>query len=86
MQEADLARGICGAHGGYKTAEMRDDRRIGGGCRLREGPGERVDGVSPEQPQSFEYQRRPVWTTAAQQDEEKWRRTVEQGTERFMAK
>ena len=30
-QEADLARGICGAHREYETAEVRDVRRIGGG-------------------------------------------------------
>ena len=36
MQEADLVRGICGTHGGYKTAEVRDVRKIvlvgGAGC------------------------------------------------------
>ena len=30
-QEADLVRGICGAHGGYETAEVPDVRIIGGG-------------------------------------------------------
>ena len=32
-QEADLVCGICGAHGGYETAEVRDVWRIGGGAR-----------------------------------------------------
>ena len=42
MQETDLVREICGAHGGYETAEVRNVRRIGGrrgliDVRLREG-------------------------------------------------
>ena len=69
---------ICGAHGGYETAQVRDVRRIGGGRGLRGGPGKRVDGVFPGRPQSFR-------TTAAQ-DEREWRRTAEQGAEHFMAK
>ena len=32
MQEADLVRGICGAHGGYETSEVPDVRNIGGGA------------------------------------------------------
>ena len=36
-QEADLVRGICGAHGGYETAEVRDVWRIGGGSGLLGG-------------------------------------------------
>ena len=60
MQEADLVCGICGAHGGYKTAEVRDVRRNGGGRGLCGGPGKRVDGVFPGRPQSFRHQRRPV--------------------------
>ena len=60
MQEADLDRGICGAHGGYDTAEVHNVRRIGGGCGLRGGPGNRVDGVFPGRPHSFRHQRRPV--------------------------
>ena len=35
-QKADLVCGICGAHGGYGTAEVRDARRIGGGRGLEE--------------------------------------------------
>ena len=31
MQKTNLVRGICGAHGGYETTEVRDVRRIGGG-------------------------------------------------------
>ena len=33
-QEADVFCGICGADGGYKTAEVRDVRRNGGGRGL----------------------------------------------------
>ena len=39
---------------------MRDVRRIGGGRRLRGGPGKRVYGVFPGRTQSFRHQRRPV--------------------------
>ena len=53
-QEADLVRGVCGAHGGYETAEVRDVRRNGWKA------GKTVDGVSPGRPQSFRHQRRPV--------------------------
>ena len=52
-QEADIVRGICGAHGGYETtAEVRNVRRIGGGRGLRGGSGKR--GVSGR-PQSFRH-------------------------------
>ena len=80
----DLVCGICGAHGGYETPEVRDVRRVGGGRGLYGGPGKRVDGMFPGRPQSFRHQRRP-WTTAAQGEGE-WRRTAEQGPEHFMAK
>ena len=60
MQEVDLVRGICGAHGGYETPEVRDVRRMGGGRGLCWGPGKRVDGVFPGRPQSFRHQCRPV--------------------------
>ena len=43
-KEADLIRRICGAHGGYETAEMRDVRRFDGGRGLRKKSG---CGVSP---------------------------------------
>ena len=76
---------ICGAHGGYETAEVRDVRRIRGGRGLCGEPGKRVCmdcflddlrafGIHADQ-----------WTTAAQ-DEEEWRRTAKQKTENFMAK
>ena len=78
-QEADLVCRICGAHGGYGTAEVRDVRRNGGGGVLCGGPGKRMDGIFPVRPQSFRYQR-----TAAQ-DEGEWRRTAEQGAEHSMA-
>ena len=54
-QEADLVCGICGAHGGYETAEARDVRRNGGGRGLCGGAGKRVDGVFPGRPQSFRH-------------------------------
>ena len=59
-QEVDIARGICGAHGGYETTCVRAVRRIGGGRGIREEAGKRVDGVFPGRPQSFRYQLRPV--------------------------
>ena len=40
-------RGVCGAHRGHETAEVRDVRRTGGGRGLRGGAGKIVDGVSP---------------------------------------
>ena len=59
-QKADLVCGVCGAHGGYETAEVRDVRRNGWERRLYGGAGKRVDGVFPGRPQSFRHQRRPV--------------------------
>ena len=59
-EEADSVRGICGAHGRHRTAKMRDVRRTGEGCGLREGLGKRVDEVSTGRSQSFRYQRPPV--------------------------
>ena len=84
-QEADLIRGVCGAHGGYETAEERGVHIIGGGRGLRGGPGKRVDGVLPGRPRSFRYINADQWTTAAQ-DEGECRRTEQQGTESFIAK
>ena len=55
LQEADLIRWVCGAHGGYETAEKRGVHRIGEGRGLRGGPGKRVDGVFPGRPRSFRY-------------------------------
>ena len=46
-QVADLVRGICGAHGGYETVEVRYVCRIGGGRGLRGVPEKRVDVVFP---------------------------------------
>ena len=56
----DFVRGVCGAHGEYETAEVRDVWRTGGGRGLRRWAGKIVNGVFPERPQSFRYQRRPV--------------------------
>ena len=59
-RKADLVCEICGAHGGYDTAEVRDVRRNGGGRGLCGGPGKKMDGVFPGRPQSFRHRRRPV--------------------------
>ena len=48
-QEADPVRGICGAHGGHETAEVRGVRRTDRGRGLRGRGGRKwttVDGVS----------------------------------------
>ena len=86
MLEANLIRRtICGVYGGHRTAEVRGVRRTGGGRGLRGGEARKewmgclVDdlkafGINADQ-----------WTTAAQ-DERGWRKTAEQGAERFMAK
>ena len=60
MQKADLVCGICGAHGGYETAEVRDVQRNGGGRGLCGGPEKKVDEVFPGRSQSFRHQRRPM--------------------------
>ena len=83
-EEADLVRGVCAAHGRYETAEVCGVRRIGGGaCCVGGQENEwmscflddlRAFGISANQ-----------WATAAQ-DEGEWRRTAEQGAERFMVK
>ena len=59
-QKADLVCGICGAHGGYETAEVRGVRRNGGGRELCGGAGKRVDGVFPGRLQIFRHQCRAV--------------------------
>ena len=59
-RKADLVCEICGAHGGYDTAEVRDVRRNGGGRGLCGRPGKTMDGVFPGRPQSFRHRRRPV--------------------------
>ena len=74
---------IC--HGGYETAEVCDVRRIGGRRGLCGVSRKKVYRVFPGRPRSFRHQRRPVWTTAAQ-DEGEWRRTAEQGAEHVMVK
>ena len=63
---------------------MRDVRRIGEGRGLCGGARKRVDGVFLDDLRAFGINT-DQWTTAAQ-DEGEWRRTVEQGAERFMAK
>ena len=83
-QEADPRRRICGAHGGHETSEVSYVRRTGGGadcvgCQEKEWMECFLDdlgafGINADQ-----------WTTAAQ-DEGEWRKTAEQGAERFMEK
>ena len=80
----DLARGICGAHGGYDTANVYTVRRIGGGHGLRRGAETIVGRVFPGRLQSFRHQCRPVDDCSPGQ--EKWRRTAEKEVERFMAR
>ena len=36
-QEAGPIRGVCGAHGGHETAEVRDVRGTRGGCGFHGG-------------------------------------------------
>ena len=50
MHEADLVRGICGAHKGYEIVEVCHALRTVEGRGLREGPGKKVDGVFPGRP------------------------------------
>ena len=84
MQEADLFRGICGAHGGYDTAEMRYVRGIGGGHGLCRGQEKEWMGCFLDDLRAFGTNA-DQWTTTGQ-DEGEWRRTAEQGAGHFMAK
>ena len=63
---------------------MRDVRRSGGGRGLCGGPEKRVHVGFLDDLRAFGINA-DQWTTAAQ-DEGEWHRTVEQGTEHFMAK
>ena len=80
----DLVCGICGAHGGYETAEVRDVRRNGGGRGLCGGPEKEWIGCFLDDLRAFGINA-DQWTTAAQ-DEGEWRGTAEQGVEYFIAK
>ena len=73
-QEEDLVRGIFGAHGRHETAKVRGVRRTGWERGLRGGA---VDVKKNEWGVS--------WTTAAQ-DKGEYRKTAEQGSERFIVK
>ena len=64
---------------------MHDVRRNGGGRGLRGGPGKTVDGVFSGRSQSFRHQHRQVVDDCSPGRGE-WRRTAEQGAERFKAK
>ena len=83
-QEADLVRGIRGAHGGHETAETRDVWRTGGGRGLREGQEKERMGCFLDDLRAFGINT-DQWTAAAQ-DEEGRGETAEQGADRFMAK
>ena len=69
MQKADLVCGICGAHGGYETAEVRHVRRNGGKRGLCGEPGKRVDGSFLDDLRAFGINA-DQWTTAAQDERE----------------
>ena len=69
-QEADLVCGICGAPGGYETAEVRDVRRNGGGRGLCKAQGKRVDGVFPGRPLRAFGINADQWTAASQDEGE----------------
>ena len=84
-QEADPVCGVCGAHGGYETAEVRHVRRVGGGRAVCVGGQEKAwMGCFLEDLRAFGIN--ADQRTTAAQDEGKWRRTAEQGAEHFMAK
>ena len=60
-QGADLIRGVCGAHGGYETAEERGVDRIGGGSWAAWGTRKKSGwGVSWTTSELSVYQRRLV--------------------------
>ena len=63
-QEADLVCGICGAHRGYKTADVRDVRRNGGGRGLCGGQEKELMGCFLDDLKAFGINA-DQWTTAA---------------------
>ena len=76
---------MCGAHGGYETAEVRDVRRSGGGRGLRGGQEKEWVGCFLDDLRAFGIDA-DQWASAAQ-DEGKWcRKTAVQEAERFMPK
>ena len=80
----DLLGGVCGAHGGYETTEVRDVRRTGGGRGLRGEQGEKWMGCLLDDLRAFCINV-DQWTNAAP-DEEEWGKTADQGAGRFIAK
>ena len=68
-QEADLVCGICGAHEGYETPEVRDVRGIGGGHGLCGGPGKKWMGSFLDDLRAFGVNA-DQWTTAVQNEGE----------------
>ena len=80
----DLGSGICGAHGGYETAEVRDVRRNGGGAGCVGGQEKEWMGCFLDDLRAFGINANQ-WATASQ-DEGEWRRTAELGAEHFTAK
>ena len=79
----DHVLGICGAHGGYEAAEVRDVRRIGGGAGCV-GDHEKELGCFQDDFRAFGIN--ADQRTTAAQDQGEWRRTAEQGTEHIMAR
>ena len=78
-------RGIGGAHEGHETAEVRDVWRTGGGRGLRGGRQKKEwTGSLLDDLRVFVINANQ-WMTAAQ-DDGKWRKTAEQGVERFITK
>ena len=79
------AHGICGAHGGHETAEVRDVRITGEGRGLRRRAVKRADGhvswttseLSASTPTNGGLQPRTKGNVA---------KTAEEGAERFVAK
>ena len=67
MQEADLVCGICGAHGGYETAEVRDARRNGGGASCVGGQEKEWTGCFLDDLRAFGINA-DQWTTTAQDE------------------
>ena len=74
-QEADSVRGICGAHGGYETAKVRDVRRTGGRAPAAWGGREKKRmGCFLDDLRTFSIN--ADQRTTAAQDEVEWRKTA----------
>ena len=83
-REVDPVRGICGAYGGHKPAEVRDVRRTDRGRGLRGRAGKKWMWCLLDDLKAFGINA-DQWTAPAQEEGE-WRKTVEQRAERSMVK